>query len=324
MKAIRVSSFGEPEVLKLADVPDPVPAMDQVLVEVMAAGVNPVDTYIRSGVYARLPDLPYTPGLDAAGIIRGIECTGSCSLNIGDRVWLSGNLGGAYAEMTLCAPSQVHRLPDRLTFQQGASIGVAYATAYRALFQRGNGKPGKTVLIHGATGGVGLAAVQFARAAGMRVFATGGTAVGRAELEAHGAAHVLDHTKEGYLEPLREWTHGHGVDLIIEMLANVNLPNDLNHVARGGCIVIVGSRGNVEVSPRIFMQRECDVRGLMLFNASPAEIREAVAAIQGGLESGALTPVVGADFPLAEASAAHAAVMAPGHRGKVVITCRTT
>jgi NADPH2:quinone reductase len=158
----------------------------------------------------------------------------------------------------------------------------------------------------------------------MRVFATGGSAAGRAELEAHGAEQVLDHTKEGYLEPLREWTRGHGVDLIVEMLANVNLPNDLSHVARGGCIVIVGARGNVEVSPRTIMQRECDVRGLMLFNATPAEIREAIAAIQGGLESGALTPVVGADFPLAEASAAHDAVMAPGHRGKVVVSCRAT
>lgn len=321
MKAIRVSAFGAPEVMETAETPDPQPELDQVLVEVRAAGVNPVDHYIRSGNYARLPDLPYTPGLDAAGVIRQIESAADCQFKVGDRVWLSGNLGGSYAELTLCSSTQVHHLPPHLSFQQGASIGVAYATAYRALFQRGRGTPGQSVLIHGATGGVGLAAVQFARAAGMRVLATGGTERGRAVLTENGAHETLDHSAAGYLDRVSELTQGHGVNLVVEMLANENLGNDLSIVARGGCIVIVGSRGNVEINPRLAMQRECDIRGLMLFNASPAEIREGVAAIQGGLESGVLKPVVGAEFPLAEAPAAHVAAMASGHRGKVVLVC---
>ena len=322
MKAIRVSAFGAPEVLQIAEVSDPVPAEDQVLVEVHAAGVNPVDTYIRSGIYARLPELPYTPGMDAAGVIREIGSAAGGTHRIGDRVWLTASIDGTYASLTRCTADQVHSLPDRITFQQGAVIGAAYSTAYRALFQRGQGRPGQTVLIHGATGGVGIAAVQMARAAGMRVFATGGSARGRALLLECGADQVLDHMQADYLDRVAEGTSDRGVELVIEMLANVNLGKDLAVVARGGTIVIVGARGPVEINPRLAMQRECDIRGLMLFNATPQEAREAFAAIQSGVESGALAPVVGEEFPLAGAAQAHVAAMAAGRRGRVVLNCR--
>ena len=321
MKSIRVRSFGAPEVLQCTEVADLVPGMDQILVEIHAAGVNPVDTYIRSGNYGKLPDLPYTPGLDAAGIVRKVGVVANTQIKAGDRVWLSGTLGGTYSELALCTANQVHPLPEHLTFQQGAALSTAYSTAYRALFQRGNGKPGNTVLVHGATGGVGLATVQFARAAGMRVFATGGTDRGRAMLLDNGAHEALDHTQNDALDRIAERTHGRGPDLIIEMLADKNLGKDLNIVARGGCIVIVGARGSVEINPRFAMQRECDIRGLMTFNATPADIAEANAAIQAGLETGALSPVIAAEFPLAEAARAHVAIMAPGHRGKVVLNC---
>jgi NADPH2:quinone reductase len=296
--------------------------MDQVLVEVHAAGVNPVETYIRSGNYGRLPELPYTPGSDGAGIIRKIGNVANTKLQVGQRVWLSGCITGTYAESALCTAEQIHPLPDRLSFSQGAALGVAYATAYRAIFQRGQGKPGQTVLVHGATGGVGIAAVQLARAAGMHVFATGGTDRGRAVLLDSGAHEALDHTQSDYLDRVAEKTQGRGVDIIVEMLANENLGKDLNVVARGGCIVVVGARGSVEINPRLSMQRECDIRGLMLFNASSAELREANAAVQAGLENGTLNPVVAVEIPLAEAPRAHVAVMAPGHRGKIVLTCR--
>ena len=322
MKAIRVSAFGAPEVLQIAEVSDPIPAPDQILVEVHAAGVNPVDTYIRSGVYARLPELPYTPGLDAAGVIRQIGASAGSAHKIGDRVWLSASIDGTYAALTRCTADQVHTLPDRISFQQGASIGTAYCTAYRALFQRGQGRPGQTVLIHGATGGVGIAAVQMARAAGMRVFATGGSERGRALLLECGADEALDHTQADYLERVTAGTSGRGVDLVVEMLANVNLGKDLGVVARGGCIVIVGARGSVEINPRLAMQRECDIRGLMLFNATPQESKEAFTAIQAGLEIGALAPVVGEQFPLADAAQGHVAAMSSGRRGRVVLNCR--
>lgn len=321
MKAIKVRAFGAPEVLQLSDAPDPIPAPDQILVEVHAAGVNPVETYIRSGNYGRLPELPFTPGSDAAGVVKVIGSAVQTSLTVGDRVWLSGCAGGSYAEQTLCSAEQAHALPDHVTFAQGAALGIAYATAYRALFQRGNARPGKSVLVHGATGGVGIAAVQFARAAGLRVFATGGTERGRAVLLDNGAHEVLDHTQAGYLDRLAELTGGRGPELIVEMLANENLANDLSVVARGGCIVIVGARGSVDINPRLAMQRESDIRGLMLFNATSAELAEANAAVDAGLENRTLKPVVAEEIPLAEAALAHVAVMAPGHRGKVVLAC---
>jgi NADPH:quinone reductase len=322
MKAIKVRAFGAPEVLQLTDALDPVPALDQILVEVHAAGVNPVETYIRSGNYGRLPELPFTPGSDAAGVVKKIGGAVQTSLKVGDRVWLSGCTGGAYAEQTLCSAEQAHRLPDHVTFAQGAALGIAYATAYRALFQRGDARPGKTVLVHGATGGVGIATVQFARTAGLRVFATGGTERGRGVLLDNGAHEALDHTQSDYLDRLAEKTGGRGPDLIVEMLANENLGNDLNVIARGGCIVIVGARGPAEINPRFAMQRECDIRGLMLFNATPAELAEANAAVAIGLENRTLNPVVAVEIPLAEAARAHVAVMAPGHRGKVVLVRR--
>src|SRR5437773_1389936 len=173
MKAIRVTQFGGPEVLKLETVPDPKPAKGQVLVRVHAAGVNPVDTYIRSGSYTNL-SLPYTPGKDAAGII---EAKGDATdqFPLGDRVYTSGSITGTYAELTLCDAADVHPLPKQISFAQGAALGVPYATAYRALFHRAEARAGETVLIHGASGGVGLAAVQFARSAGLTVIGTAGS-----------------------------------------------------------------------------------------------------------------------------------------------------
>ena len=154
MKAIRVHEFGGPEVMKLEDVPDLTPAPGQVVVSVKAVGVNPVDTYVRSGAYAAKPLLPYTPGMDAAGTVEAVG-EGVESVKVQERVYVAGTLSGAYAEQALCDASQVHRLPERVSFAQGAGVNVPYATAYRALYNRAHGQPGETVLVHGASGGVG-------------------------------------------------------------------------------------------------------------------------------------------------------------------------
>src|SRR5262249_21370434 len=145
MKAIRVHEFGGPEGIKLEDLPAPAAGPGQVVVRVHAIGVNPGDTYIRSGQYAVKPQLPYTPGIDAAGTVESAG-DGVTRVAVGDRVYVAGSISGAYAEKTLCAESQVHRLPPEVTFEQGAAIGVPYATAYRALFQRAAARPGETVL----------------------------------------------------------------------------------------------------------------------------------------------------------------------------------
>lgn len=301
MKAIRVEQFGPPEVLQLREVPTPVPAAGQVLVRLHAVGVNPVDTYIRSGAYAALPALPFTPGTDAAGVTPE-----------GQRVYLSGSLTGTYAEYAVCEPRHLHPLPAEISFAQGAALNIPYATAYRALFEKARVQPGETVLIHGASGGVGLAAVQFAVAHGCRVIGTAGSPAGLDLVRQHGAQQALNHRQAGYLAGL-------AADVIVEMLANVNLAQDLTALAQNGRLVIVGNRGTIEINPREVMRREAVVMGVFLHQATADELAAAHRAIAAGLRAGQLRPVVGRELPLAEAARAHAAVLEPGATGKIVL-----
>jgi len=318
MKAIRVHGFGNPEVMWLEKVPELQSGAGQVVVRVKAAGVNPVDTYIRSGMYGRKPTLPYTPGFDGAGIVESIS-QGVTRVAVGDRVYIAGTISGSYAEQTLCNESQVHPLPQRATYPQGAAINVPYATAYRALFQLARAAPGEDVLVHGASGGVGIAAVQLARAAGMRIIGTVGTEKGRDLVAEQGAHHVLDHRAPGYLEQVLALTGGRGVAVILEMLANVNLGSDLRVLAQGGRVVVIGSRGTVEIDPRETMTRDAAILGMSLFNVSPHESASIHAALVAGLENGTLRPVVGRELPLVDAPRAHQAVMEPGAYGKIVL-----
>jgi NADPH:quinone reductase len=319
MKAVRVHEFGGPEVLKLEDLPDLQPGPGQVVLRVHAIGVNPVEHYIRTGTYAIKPPLPYTPGQDAAGVVIAVG-PGVASVNIGDRVYTSGSLSGTYAEQTLCSEAQVHPLPAGVSFEQGAAIGVACGTAYRGVFQRGGGKPGETVLVHGASGGVGTAAVQLARAAGMVVIGTAGTEAGLKLVKDQGACHAVNHSDAGYLNELMKLTDGRGFDLILEMLANKNLAADLGLLAKKGRVVVVGNRGTIEINPRDTMVRDADIRGFTLFNISDAEGREIHAALGAGLASGTLRPMIAQAIPLAEAARAHLEIMKPsGALGKIVL-----
>jgi NADPH2:quinone reductase len=319
MKAIRVNEFGGPEVLQLQDVPDLHAAAGQVMVRVKAAGVNPYDTYMRQGTYAVKPALPYTPGSDAAGIVESVG-DGVGGIAAGDRVYVGGTLTGAYAEQTLAEAWQVHPLPSNVTFAQGAGVNVPYATAFRALFQIAHAQPAETVLIHGASGGVGVAGVQLARAAGLTVIGTGGTQRGRELVSNQGAHHVLDHNAPDYLDALLKLTGGRGVDVVLEMLANVNLAKDLSILASKGRVVVIGNRGNIEINPREIMRRDAVVTGMLLWNTSRPDLASIHAGIVAGLENGSLRPVVGKELPLAEAPQAHRAVMEPGAFGKIVLT----
>lgn len=316
-KAVVVRAFGGPEVLRLEDVPVPAPGPGQVLVDLRAVGVNPVETYIRAGAYGRLPALPYTPGTDAAGVVA--SAGPGAPFAAGERVYLHGALGGTYAAQALAEAACVHALPERLSFEQGAALGVPYATAHQALFHHAGAKAGETVLVHGASGGVGTAAVQLAAAAGLTVIGTAGGPEGVAFLESLGVGHALDHRVPGYLDEAVRLTGGRGPDVIVEMLANVNLPEDLRVAALRGRVVVVGSRGKVEIDPRAAMSKDLVVRGMSLWNADGPRLALVHADLARGLASGALRPVVGRTFPLAQAAKAHEAVMAPGARGKIVL-----
>ena len=322
MQAILAREFGGPGVLKLEEVPDPTAGPGQVRVRIHAVGVNPYDTYMRAGGYAIKPELPYTPGADAAGVIDQVG-DGVAGVKTGARVYISGTAGGkahgAYAQFAVCNADQVHRLPDRISFTQGAGLFVPYVTAWRALFGRADTRAGDHVLIHGASGGVGVAATQFAVAAGAIVIGTAGSEDGLAVVRAQGAQHAISHKRDGYLDEITKVTGGRGPDVILEMLANVNLDHDLTVVAPGGRVVVIGNRGRVEIDARKIMSKDVSVFGLALWGIPADEVRRAHEAIIAGLDSGALNPVVGTEMPLAEAAKAHETVMAPGAKGKIVL-----
>lgn len=316
MKAIRLHEFGEPEVMRLEDIELRAPGPGEALINIKAVGVNPVDTYIRAGLfYAK--ELPFTPGSDAAGVVEAVG-EGVTRFKPGDRVYTAGTITGAYAEKALCKESQLHQLPQSLSFAQGACVGVPYATAYRALFQRGRAVAGETVLIHGATGGVGTAAVQLARAAGLTVIGTAGTEDGRALALKEGAHFVVNHKVNGHLSEAAAFAKG-GLNLMIEFLANVNLGADLKFLAKHGRVVVVGSRGTVEIDPRDAMSRDLDIRGMSLFNATEAELASIHAGLLAGFENGTLRPVVGRELPLKDAGRGHHEIMEKSAYGKIIL-----
>lgn len=324
MHLIRVHEFGTADVLHYVEDEPPMPGHNQVRVRLHAAGVNPADSYVVTGAYAFWrPQLPFTPGWDGAGVIDAVG-PGVTGQAPGQRVYVAAlplGSSGAYAQYVVADTASVHPLPDSLTFEQGAAVGVPCLTAYRALFQRGGARAGETVLVHGASGGVGIPAVQLAVGAGLTVIGTAGSGAGRDLVRAQGAHHVLDHTRAGYLEEIQHLTQGHGVDLIVEMLANENLEKDFDALARRGRIVVVGARGPLSFTPRKTMIAEADIRGTALWNMHTDEIAEAQAAIVGRLGDGTLIPVVGRVFPLAEAAEAQRYVMGSHAHGRVVLDC---
>ncbi|HTB22125.1 MAG TPA: NADPH:quinone reductase [bacterium] len=318
MKAIVVESFGGPEVLVLKQVPDPKPGPGQVLVQVKAVGVNPYETHIRSGAYPLKPNLPYTPGADAAGVVLAVGPETN-RFKAGDRVYTFSFNSGAYAEQLVSIEDNLQFLPSNVSFAQGAALGVPYATAHYSLFQRGQAQAGETVLVHGASGGVGIGAVQLARAAGLTVFGTASTEEGRKVLLKEGAHGAFDHSESGYLDKIVAATGGKGLDIILEMLANVNLDKDLNALSLRGRVIVIGSRGRVEIDPRSTMGRNADIRGLTLFNASPGDRKAIHAHLHAGLENGTLRPIIAEQMPLSDAPRAHEAVMKNKKIGKIVL-----
>lgn len=318
MKAIQVQQFGGPEVLKVEEIPTPKPAAGQVLVRIHGAGVNPYDTYMRAGTYAVKPPLPYTPGSDGAGVVEAVG-SGVTTVESGDRVYVARTVSGAYAEYAIALESQVHRLPANISFVQGAGVWVPYGTAYHALVHSAHARASETVLIHGASGGVGIAGVQFARAMGLTVFGTASSQKGLDLVVREGAHQVFNHAKSGYLEEIMKATGGRGVDVILEMLANVNLANDLKLLSTNGRVIVIGNRGEITINPRELMARRASIRAFTLWAITQSEESEIHAGIVAGLENGTLRPVVGKEMPLAEAPRAHKEIIEPGAAGKIVL-----
>ena len=322
MRGIRVESFGQPEVLKLRDsLPLPEIGSRDLLIGIRSISINPVDTYIRSGQYARLPTLPYTPGNDCSGVVEAMGA-GVRRFKLGDRVYSLRTLTGSYATHAVCDADYVNSLPDCLPFPEGACLGTTYYTAYRAL-TAGHAAPGQLVLVHGASGGVGTACLQLCRMLGMRAVGTAGTEAGGEAARLSGAETVLNHRQEGYVEALRDLSLSNGgFDVIVDIASHVNLDADLSLVARGGRVVVVGSKGmeGVQVVPRRLMAKECSVTGIILGGISPSELVQYHALVRTGVESGVLKPVISRVFELGEAGKAHELLMSgEGAAGQIIL-----
>lgn len=322
MKAVRAHGFGEPDVLRLDDVADPVPGPGEVVIDVAAAGVNPADVYMLTGTYVFKPDLPYTPGGDCAGVVSAIGA-GVTRPSVGDRVVvsaaLSGALSGCFAEKVMRRAEDVIPLPDNVGFDEAACFGVPHVTAYVALFGKGRARSGETVFVHGASGAVGTAAIQLARQAGLRVIGSAGSPDGMRRISSGGCDVAVDHTAEGYLAGVNAATGGRGPDLILEMLADVNLAADLDLVAPSGRIVIVGCRGPATINPRLAMLKDVDIRGLAIWNTPREQVLDALSHVMDAAVEGAQRPAVAYRFALTDASEGLRAVMRPGTQGKTLL-----
>ena len=322
MKAIRVKEFGGPEVLRLEEVPTPQPGPGQVLVRIHAIGINPVETYIRAGTYARLPELPYTPGNDGAGVVEQVGADVS-EFKAGDRVYTAGSISGNVCGVRVvqkrnrcirCRQMFRSRKARRWERRTRRRIAGCYSAPMPSQVKR------FWCMARAAVSG--LQRCNWHALAVCACFGTAGSDEGLKLARQQGAHEVFDHRAPDHFEQIMKATGGHGVDVIVELLANVNLGKDLTILAKGGRVVIIGSRGPVEINPRDTMQRDADVRGMVLPNTPPAELASIHAALVAGLENGTLRPVIAKEFPLAEAAQAHRAVMEPGALGKIVLVPR--
>jgi NADPH:quinone reductase len=314
MKAIRVHQTGDVKVLQYEEIAIPEPQKDDVLIRVKAAGVNPVDAMYRDG---RIPtSLPFTPGSDCAGIV---EAVGSDVHNVkaGDRVFAGSVIQRSYAEYMICHSSFVFRLPDNLNFVQGAALFIPYFTAYRALVRHGKLQKGETIVIHGATGGVGLAAVQIAKVLGANVIATGGTDYGRELLKSIGASLIINHRNPDHYDEIMSLTNNKGVDVLFE-IASGFFRSDMEIMAPFGRIVsIVG--GVFELPVHELMHKDVSITGMDVFNTPDEEKKEIGAWLIDQLEKGSISPIIRKEFPLSDTAKAHEFLAFPGAAGKLIL-----
>jgi NADPH:quinone reductase-like Zn-dependent oxidoreductase len=317
------------EVLHLGDVADPEPGPGEVLVRVRASGINPADTKRRGGWLGVAMSHPLViPHCDGAGEIVGTGA-GVPADRIGERVWLwnaqggygtAGRAFGTAAELIALPAEQAVTLPDGVSFEAGACLGVPAVTAHRAVFADGP-VAGQTILVHGAGGAVAHLAVQFAVQAGARVFGTAGSPARADHARAAGAEPVIDRHREDVIARVRDLTGGIGVDRIVEVDFGANLAADAAMLRLNGTIASYSSTSRPEpVLPYYaFAQKGANVRFIQGFAVPEAERRRAEADIRAGLVSGRLRPAIGAALPLAAIAEAHRLVEAGGTVGTVVV-----
>lgn len=320
MRAIRLSEHGGPEELRVEEIDRPEPGADELLVEIEAAGVNPVDTYFRDGSYEPV-GLPFTPGVDFAGTVA--ECgDGVEGFDVGDRVYGTGigngGFQGAYAEYAAVPTDRVVELPDDAAMDEAGGAGVVACTAWRALIDHADLDPAEYCLVHGGSGGVGHMAVQIAAESGAEVITTAGTADARARLEADlGASVALDYESDSLAEEILAATDGAGVETVLDHRLEEYLDLDLEVVRPGG--QIISTMGHIPATNgRPFYNKEVTIQPLKMDNRERrTDILDPLMRL---LERDAVTAVVDSTYALDEAAQAQRDILAGGSLGKLVVT----
>ena len=326
MRAIVVDKFGAPEQLRMAEVPPPEPGPAEVLVGVRAAPVNYVDLLVIGGGYQFLPQLPFIPGKGPAGIVSAVGPQ-VASLKTGDRVLAMAEQGG-YAEAVAVAADQCYRLPPSISFDAAASLSLAYDTAWFALRERARLEPEETVLVLGASGGVGRAAVQLARAMGARVLAGIARTEKTAEIMAAGADAVIDLSRPNLRDSLREQvfaaTDRRGADIVLDPLGGEVFEAALRALAWRGRLVVIGFAAGAIPTMRVnyLLLKNIEVSGLQISDyrkRRPAQVAAAFAEIFTFYEQGRIAPAPATVFPLARAGDALAALRDRRLTGRAVL-----
>ncbi|KDB10089.1 NAD(P)H quinone oxidoreductase, PIG3 family [Burkholderia sp. lig30] len=333
MKAIEITEFGAPDVLKLTERPRPEPARGEVLIKVTASGVNRPDVFQRKGAYAPPPGASDLPGLEVAGEIVGGDLGDAASnpfgLKLGDRV-CALLAGGGYAEYVVAPLPQCLPVPDGLTDIEAASLPETFFTVWSNVFDRaqlGAGERGaqETLLVQGGSSGIGVTAIQIAHALGYRVFATAGNADKCRACEALGAERAINYKTEDFVEVVKSLTHNRGVDVILDMVAGSYVPRELSALADGGRLVLIALLGGAksEVNLGEILRRRLTVTGSTL-RPRPVEFKARIAAqlkarVWPLLADGRIKPVIYRVLPASQAAQAHALMESGEHIGKIVL-----
>ncbi len=322
MKAVRIHEYGGPEVLVYEDVATPSPGPAQALVRLRAAAVNPIDTAVRTDAFPTPRQPPKILGSDGAGVVEAVGADVH-DLAPGDEVFFTGlGIGseGTYAEYALIAPVQAVRKPAGLSFEEAAALGLAFSTAWYGLVRRAGLQAGETVLVQGAAGGVGSAAVQLAHARGARVLAVVGSDDDARRVGELGADETVNRHETDVVAEVRRLTADKGVAVILELVASANLAADLDMIVRGGRIACIGAGPGptVEVPTGKAIAGDAALLFGSSSNAGRAGVAETLTEVARLVEAGELRPVVGQVLPLARAREAHE-MLAGRHFGKIVL-----
>ncbi len=327
MQSVEISAFGAPEVLRLTERPAPVAGAGEVLIRVRASGVNRPDVLQRSGAYPPPPGASDLPGLEVAGVIESGDAAAmaAAGFQVGDRV-CALVAGGGYAEHCVAPVGQCLPVPVGFDDVQAASLPETFFTVWSNVFDRARLQPGETLLIQGGTSGIGVTAIQLAKAMGARVIATAGSDEKCAACLALGADHAINYKTQDFAAVARELTGGQGVNVVLDMVAGSYVAREVECLAEDGRLVIIAVQGGVkaEFNAGLVLRRRLVITGSTL-RPRPVEFKAAIAAALRArvwplLEQGRVKPVIHSVFDASKAAEAHALMETNQHIGKIVLT----